>query len=93
MTFPLGQTFAQFATKTQSNSKVTFWFSSKNASTSLMTFDVLVEVTMLYLTIPVFVNMISSQNGAITTANGSGNDAGEELVNDFPKLSRPLELI
>ena len=93
MTFPLGQTFAQFATKTQSNSKVTFWFIFKNASTSLMTFDVLVEVTMLYLTIPVFVNMISSQNGAITTANGSGNDVGEELVNDFPKLSRPLELI
>ena len=58
-----------------------------------MTFDVLVEVTMLYLTIPVFVNMISSQNGAITTANGSGNGVGEELMNDLPKLSRLLELI
>ena len=88
-----GQTFIQFATKTQSNSKFTFWFIFKNSSTSLMIFDVLVEVTMLYLTIPVFVNMISSQNGAITTAYGSGNDVGEESVNDFPKLSRPLELI
>ena len=91
--FPSGQTFTQFATKAQSNSKLTFSFSFKNLSTSLMTFDVVLEVTMLYLTIPVFVNMISSQNGAITTANGSGNDVGEKLVNGFPKLSRPLELI
>ena len=37
--------------------------------------------------------MVSSQNGAITTANGSGNDLGEELLNGAPKLSRPLELI
>ena len=58
-----------------------------------MIFDVLAEVTIPYSTIPVFVNMISSQNGAITTANGSGNDVGKKLVNDVPKLSRPLELI
>ena len=88
-----GQTFTQFATKTQSNSKFTFWYIFRNFSTSLMIFDVLVEVTMLYLTIPVFVNMMSSQNGAITTTYGSGNDVGDELMNDLPKLSRPLELI
>ena len=58
-----------------------------------MIFDVLVELTITYSTIPVFVNMISSQNGAITTANKSGNDVGEKLVNDVPKLSKPLELI
>ena len=58
-----------------------------------MTLGVLVEVTIPYSTIPVFVNMILSQNGAITTADDSGNDVGEELVNDVPKLSRPLELI
>ena len=56
-------------------------------------FDVFSEVKIPYSTIPVFVNMISSQNGAITTTNGCGNDVGEELVNDVPKLSRPLELI
>ena len=74
--FPNGQTFTHFATITQSNSKSTFLFSFKNASTLLMTFDVLVEVTMPYSTIPVYVNLISSQNGAITTAE-IGNDAGE----------------
>ena len=58
-----------------------------------MTLDALAEVTIPYSTIPVFVNMISSQNGAITTANESGNDVGEKVVNDSPKLSRPLELI
>ena len=58
-----------------------------------MTLGVLVEVTIPYSTIPVFVNMILSQNGAITTADDSGNDVGEEFVNDVPKLSRPLELI
>ena len=58
-----------------------------------MTLDVLVEVTIPYSTIPVFVNMISSQNGAITTADESGKDVGENVVNDVPKLSRPLELI
>ena len=58
-----------------------------------MTLDVLAEVTIPYLTIPVFVNMISSQNGAITTADESGNDVGMKFVNDVPKLSRPLELI
>ena len=58
-----------------------------------MIFDVLVEVTITYLTIPVFVNMISSQNGAITTVDMIGNNVGEKLVNDVPKLSRPLELI
>ena len=57
-----------------------------------MTFDVLSEVTIPYSTIPVFVNVISSQNGATTTANGTGNVV-EELVNGVPKLSRPLELI
>ena len=56
-------------------------------------FDVFVEVKMAYSTNPSFVNMISSQNGAITTTNGCGNDVGEELVNGAPKLSRPLELI
>ena len=58
-----------------------------------MTLDVLAEVTIPYLTIPVFVNVISSQNGAITTADESGNDVGMKFVNDVPKLSRPLELI
>ena len=58
-----------------------------------MIFDVLVEVTITYSTIPVFVNMISSQNGAITTVDMIGNNVGEKLVNDVPKLSRPLELI
>ena len=58
-----------------------------------MTLDALAEVTIPYSTIPVSVNMISSQNGAITTADESGNDVGEKVVNDFPKLSRPLELI
>ena len=53
----------------------------------------LVEVTITNSTIPVFVKMILSQNGAITTADDSGNDVGEELVNDVPKLRRPLELI
>ena len=88
-----GQTFSHLATKTQSKFKSTFWFSFKNLSTSLMTLDVLIEVKMPYSTIPVFVNMISSQNGAMTTANGSGNDVVEELVKGVPKLSRPLELI
>ena len=88
-----GQTFSHFATKAQSKSKSTLWFSFKNLSTSWMTLDVLAEVTIIYSTIPVFVNMISSQNGAITTANGSGNDVDEELLNGAPKLSRPLELI
>ena len=58
-----------------------------------MIFDVLVEVTIPYSTIPVFVNMISSQNGTITTADKSGNYVGEKLVNWVPKLSRPFELI
>ena len=75
--FPYGQTFSHFATITQSNSKSMFWFSFKNASTPLIMFDVLVEVTMPYLTVPVFVNRISSQNGAITTADDRGNDVGE----------------
>ena len=48
---------------------------------------------MPYLTIPVFVKRISSQNGAITTPDDRGNNVGEKLVNDVPKLSRPLELI
>ena len=90
--FTDGQTFSHFATKTQSKSKSTLWFSFKNLSISLMTFDVLSEVTIPYSTIPVFVNVISSQNGATTTANGTGNVV-EELVNGVPKLSRPLELI
>ena len=42
-----------------------------------MTFDVLVEVTIPYSTIPDFVNMISSQYGAITTPYESGNEFGE----------------
>ena len=68
------QTFTHFATKTQSNSKSTFWFCFKNPSTSFMTFGTLDEVTIPYFTIPVYVNRISSQNGAITTADESGND-------------------
>ena len=92
MIFIDGYLFSHFATKTQSNSKVTFSFSFKNVSTSLMTLDVFPEVTIPYSTIPVFVNVISSQNGATTTANGTGNVV-EELVNGVPKLSRPLELI
>ena len=74
--FPYGHTFSHFATITQSNSKSIFTFSFKNVSTSVITFDVLFEVTMPYLTIPVFVNRISSQNGAITTADDRGNDVG-----------------
>ena len=58
-----------------------------------MTLDVLDEVKMPYSTIPVLVNLISSQNGAMTTANGIGNDVVEELANDVPKLSRPFGLI
>ena len=58
-----------------------------------MTLDVLDEVKIPYSTIPVFVNLISSQNGAMTTANGIGNDVVEELVKGVPKLSRPLVLI
>ena len=91
--FLCGHTFSHFATITQSNSKSMFWFSFKNASTSLITFDVLLDVTTPYLTIPVFVNWISSQNGAITTTDDRGKDVGEKLVNDVPKLSRPFELI
>ena len=68
------QTFTHFATKTQSNSKSTFLFCFKNPSTSFMTFGALDEVTIPYFTIPVYVNRISSQNGAITTADESGND-------------------
>ena len=75
--FPNGQTFNHLATKTQSNSKSTFCCSFKNASTSFMTYDVFVEVTIPYSTIPVFVNTISSQNGAITTADESGNNTGK----------------
>ena len=37
--------------------------------------------------------MISSQNGAITVTDDSGNDVGEKLENGDPKLSRPFELI
>ena len=37
--------------------------------------------------------MISSQNGAITTTDDNGDDVGKKLVNDVPKLSRPLELV
>ena len=43
--------------------------------------------------IPIYVNTILSQNGAITTADDSGNDVGEEFVNDVLKLSRPFEFI
>ena len=42
-----------------------------------MILDVLEELIIPYSTIPVFVNWISSQNGAITTADDSGNVAGE----------------
>ena len=59
-----------------------------------MMFDVFDEVIMPYSTIPVYVSMISSQNGAITTVDDeSGNDLGEVLMNGVPKLSRPFELI
>ena len=88
--FPYGQTFTHFATITQSNSKLTFSFSFKNVSTSLMTFDV---VTIPYSTIPVFVNTISSQNGATTTADDSGNNTGKKPANDVPKLRNPFEFI
>ena len=67
-----------------------FWLKLKNVFTSLM---ILNKVTFPYSTIPLFVNMILSQNGAITTANGTRNDVGEELVIGVPKLSKPLELI
>ena len=93
MIFSNGQTFFHFATNTQLNSKSTFWFSFKNASTSLMTLGLLAKVIIPYSIIPVYVNMILSQNGAITTANDRGNNVGEELVNDVPKLSRPFEFI
>ena len=71
------QTFTHFATKTQSNSKSIFWLCFKNSSTLKMTLGVLAEVTMPYFTIPVFVRRMSSQNGAITTVDESGNDVEE----------------
>ena len=55
-----------------------------------MTFDV---VTIPYSTIPVFVNTISSQNGAITTADESGKNVGKYSENDVPKLRNPFEFI
>ena len=58
-----------------------------------MTFDVLVEVKIPYSTIPVSLNMISSQYGAITTAYESGNEFGKKFASGAPKLSRPFELI
>ena len=58
-----------------------------------MTLDVLDELTIPYSTTPVFVNSISSQNGAITILDDSGNDLGKYVVNRLPRLRRPLELI
>ena len=55
-----------------------------------MTFAV---VMIPYSTIRVFVNTISSQNGAITTADESGNNTGKYPVNDVPKLRNPFEFI
>ena len=55
-----------------------------------MTFDV---VTIPYSTIPVFVNTISSQNGAITSADESGNNTGKYPAKDVPKLRNPFEFI
>ena len=78
--FPNGQTFNHLATKPQSNSKSTFCCSFKNVSTSLMTYDVSVEVTIPYSTILAFVNTISSQNGAVTTADESAVKTPEKTV-------------
>ena len=58
-----------------------------------MTLGAITEATMPYFTIPVFVRRISSQNGAITTADKRGNDVEEWLENGFLKLIRPFELI
>ena len=58
-----------------------------------MILDILDELIISYSTMPVVVNRISSQNGAITTADDSGNGLGENFVNDAPRLTRPLELI
>ena len=58
-----------------------------------MILDVLEELIIPYSTIPEYFNWISSQNGAITTADDSGNFVDEWLVNDLPRLRRPLELI
>ena len=58
-----------------------------------MIFDAVAGVTIPYSTIPFSVNIISSQNGAITTADESGNGLGKLSGTDSPKLSRPLELI
>ena len=55
-----------------------------------MTFD---AVTIPYSTIPVFVNTISSQNGAITIVSESGKNIGKYPVNDLPKLRKPFEFI
>ena len=74
--FPYGHTFTHFTTKTQFKSNSTFWFNSKNVSTLSIIFVLLAEVTIPYSTIPEFVNRISSQNGAITTVDDSGNDVG-----------------
>ena len=41
-----------------------------------MILDVLAEVTKPYSTITVFVNWISSQNGATTTTDDSGQNIG-----------------
>ena len=50
-------------------------------------------MTTLYSTIPVDVSLISSQNGATTTGDDSGNDLGLGSLKDVPKLIRPFELI
>ena len=42
-----------------------------------MMLELLAEVTIPYSTIPLFVNRISSQNGAMTTADVSGNGDGK----------------
>ena len=75
--FWYGQTFIHFTTNTQSNSNLTFWFNSKNVSTTLIILGLFLEVITPYSTIPVEVSPISSQNGATTTSDDdSGNDLG-----------------
>ena len=48
-------------------------------------------VMIPYSTIPVSVNTMSSQNGAITTADDNGNSTGKYPVKDVPKLTNPFE--
>ena len=75
--FASGQTFTHFAISTQFKFNSIFWLNFKNVSIRLIILEPFSGVKTPYSAIPVFVNMISSQNGAITTVDESGNDTGK----------------